>query len=104
VDRATLLPHSLVPSLEEQLRNVRKRDHEDLQEGAEFVELPTALRLKYPNAAREWSAQWVFPASRRYVDDSTGELRRHHSHETVLQRHVRDASMEHGDVTQPERR
>ena len=46
---------------------------------------------KYPNAGREWGWQWVFPATRIYVDRSTGQRRRHHLHETVLQRAVRDA-------------
>jgi site-specific recombinase XerD len=46
---------------------------------------------KYPNAGREWGWQWVFPATRIYVDRVTGQRRRHHLHETVLQRAVRDA-------------
>jgi site-specific recombinase XerD len=59
-----------------------------LQRGAGFVELPEALRVKYPNAAHEWIWQWVFPATRTYVHAETGERRRHHLHETVLQRAV----------------
>jgi len=35
-------------------------------------------------------AVWVFPATRVYLDRVTGQ-RRHHLHETVLQRAVRDA-------------
>ena len=54
--------------------------------------LPGALRLKYPRAAFEWGWQWVFPATRFYVDRETGERRRHHLHETVLQRAVKDAA------------
>ena len=53
--------------------------------------LPGALAAKYPNAPREWAWQWVFPATRFYVDDATGERRRHHLHESVLQRAVKDA-------------
>ena len=41
------------------------------------------LRLKYPGAAREWGWQWVFPATRFYVDRETGERRRYHLHESV---------------------
>jgi hypothetical protein len=55
------------------------------------VELPWALARKYPNAGREWPWQWVFPATRIYVDRATGQHRRHHLHESVLQRAVRDA-------------
>ena len=55
------------------------------------MELPWALARKYPNAGREWAWQWVFPATRFYVDRETGQRRRHHLHESVLQRAVRDA-------------
>lgn len=44
-----------------------------------------------PNAGREWAWQWVFPATRVYVDRETGQRRRHHLHESVLQRAVKDA-------------
>ena len=50
------------------------------------------LRAKYPNAACEWAWQWVFPATRLYVDLETGERRRHHLHESVAQRAVKDAA------------
>ena len=58
--------------------------------------LPDALARKYPNAAREWGWQWVFPATRQYVDRETGERRRHHLHESVLQRAVREAALKVG--------
>jgi site-specific recombinase XerC len=44
-----------------------------------------------PNAGREWAWQWVFPATRLYRDRGTGQLRRHHLHESVLQRAVKHA-------------
>jgi site-specific recombinase XerD len=34
---------------------------------------------------------WVFPATRIYVDRLTGQRRRHHLHESVVQRAVKDA-------------
>ena len=37
----------------------------DLQHGAGWVELPTALGRKYPNAGREWVWQWVFSSDAR---------------------------------------
>ena len=45
-----------------------------------------------PNAPSEWIWHWVFPASRTYVDGATGKGRRHHLHESVLQRAVRQAA------------
>lgn len=56
-----------------------------------WVWLPDALARKYPQAARETGWQWVFPATRYYVDVLTGQRRRHHLHETVVQRAVRGA-------------
>jgi site-specific recombinase XerC len=50
------------------------------------VALPDALDAKYANAAWEWGWQWVFPASRLYEDPATGRRRRHHVHESVVQR------------------
>ena len=95
-DRATLLPRSLVQPLEAHLAMVRARHELDLREGAGHVELPGALLAKYPNASREWRWQWVFPATRRYIDPVTGEHRRHHLHETALQRAVRSAAVAAG--------
>ena len=46
---------------------------------------------KYPNAGREWAWQWVFPATSCYVDRETGKRRRHHLHESVVQRAVKEA-------------
>ncbi len=69
----------------------REQHHADLRQGAGWVELPWALARKYPNAGREWGWQWVFPATRIYVERLTGQRRRHHLHESVLQRAVKDA-------------
>jgi len=55
------------------------------------VKLPAALARKYPKTGREWAWQWVFPATRIYVEPQTGERRRHHLHESVLQRAVKEA-------------
>jgi integron integrase len=92
-DRATLLPRSVIEPLQAHLLRVRARHQHDLSEGAGTVALPGALRLKYPNANREWPWQWLFPATRRYLDATTGEQRRHHLHETALQRAVRTAAL-----------
>jgi integron integrase len=90
-DRVTMLPAMVKADLAEHLRTTRSQHEDDLAAGAGWVELPTALVRKYPNAGREWAWQWVFPATRIYRDRVTGQLRRHHLHETVLQRAVKDA-------------
>src|SRR6185503_10128528 len=49
-----------------------------------------SLLRKYPNADREWRWQYLF-AARRCYRDADGVFRRHHLHETVVQRAFRDA-------------
>ncbi len=95
-DRVTMLPAGVKADLAKHLESVRAQHERDLRDGAGWVELPTALARKYPNAAREWVWQWVFPATRIYVDGVTGQRRRHHLHESVLQRAVRHAALEAG--------
>lgn len=92
-DRRTVLPMSLVALLRQHLERVQAQHASDLQSGAGFVALPDALRRKLGHAtARSWPWQWVFPATRLYRDDTTRELRRHHLHESVLQREVPNAA------------
>jgi integron integrase len=90
-DRVTMLPEVVKADLARHLDGVREQHQRDLQAGAGWVELPTALTRKYPNAGREWVWHWVFPATRMYVDTVTGQHRRHHLHESVLQRIVKGA-------------
>jgi integron integrase len=92
-DRHTVLPASLREPLARHLERVRARHDLDLRGGAGWVDLPGALARKYPGAAREWPWQWVFPATRTYVARDAGERRRHHLHETVVQRAVRQAAL-----------
>jgi integron integrase len=90
-DRRTMLPGRLEPLLRRHLVETRLQHERDVADAAGWVELPNALRRKYPNAGREWAWQWVFPATRHYTDAETGECRRHHLHESVLQRAFREA-------------
>ncbi len=90
-DRVTIIAAKLVKPLTEHLHRVRLQHDADVRNGSGYVELPYALATKYPNAAREWAWQWVFPATRIYVDRETGRRRRHHLHESVVQRSVKEA-------------
>ncbi len=90
-DRVTMLPAIVRDDLASHVVRMREQHSRDLIAGAGCVELPTAIARKYSNASREWSWQWVFPATRTYVDRETGERRRHHLHESVVQRAVKDA-------------
>src|SRR6266516_3769114 len=90
-DVLTVLPERFKGPLLHHLAAVRQQHERDLAEGAGWAELPGALGRKYPHAGREWAWQWVFPATRVYDDRRTGQRRRHHLHETVVQRAFRDA-------------
>ena len=90
-DRTALLPGSSTEPLRRHLDRVARLHERDVECGAGWVELPVALGRKYPNAGRELAWQWVFPATRIYLHPETGQRRRHHFHESALQRSVRDA-------------
>src|SRR3989475_3191834 len=88
----SMIPASLKAPLASHLNRVKAQHDADLAAGRGSVALPGSLRAKYPNAPFDWAWQWVFPATRFYVDRETGERRRHHLHESVLQRAVKDAA------------
>jgi integron integrase len=90
-DRVTMLPERLKGPLLKHLAAVRAQHERDLADGAGWVELPGALGSKYPNAGREWGWQWVFPASTTHDHPPSGQRRRHHLHETVVQRAFKEA-------------
>jgi len=92
-DRHTMLPAAVRELLHKHLREVKRLHDEDLKNGLGRVALPNALDRKYPNAAKEWGWQWVFPATSHYTDRLTGEKRRHHLHESVLQRAFKEARL-----------
>ncbi len=78
------------------LQGIKRQHDEDLRRGLGRVALPNALERKYPNAGKEWAWQWVFPASGHYTDRITGEKRRHHLHESVVQKAVKEARLQAG--------
>jgi integrase len=63
-----------------------------LAKGFGAVYLPNALDRKYPSAPKEWMWQFVFPSWSLSIDPVTRATRRHHLHESVIQRAVRETS------------
>lgn len=90
-ERVTILPERLCRPLQAHLARVKELHQQDLAFGSGAVYLPSALHRKYPNAARQWSWQYVFPAEKISVDPRSGEKRRHHVAERNLQNAVKDA-------------
>jgi integron integrase len=95
-DRVAPLPEASRAPLAEQLAAARRVHQLDLAAGFGAVALPNALERKFPGAPRSWAWQWVFPATRRYIDAEAHTERRHHLHETVIQRAVRRAVLRAG--------
>lgn len=92
-DRTVPLPRSLVKPLMDQL-NIARHLHEiDRQRGMPGVYVPNALDRKYPNIGCEWGWFWAFPARNYSVDPETKIRRRHHQHESELQRAIRAGAL-----------
>jgi integron integrase len=90
-DRVTMISRVVQAPLREHLQFVCQLHKRDLEKGGGRVVLPDALVRKYPNADRELGWQWVFPAASCYVESESGIRRRHHLHETVVQRAIKEA-------------
>ncbi|MFC0668525.1 integron integrase [Azotobacter chroococcum] len=97
-DCVTLLPGRLSQPLKRHLDCVKALHERDLAEGFGEVYLPFALARKYPNAAKEWGWQYVFPAPSRSVDPRSGIKRRHHMDEKRVQRAFKSAVREAGII------
>jgi integron integrase len=93
-DRVTMLPRSLVPDLEEHLRQVKTLHDLDLRAGFGRVALPFALERKFPKAGLTWAWQFVFPSKTMCIHPYTGQTVRHHCHPKTLQRAVSQAARE----------
>jgi integron integrase len=95
-DRRTMLPQSLKEPLRLHLERNRRQHRQDLDRERAWVELPLSITRKYPNAGREWIWRWIFPASRFYFHEPTNRWRRHHYHQSAIQRAVREAVLKAG--------
>jgi len=97
-DRFTTLAASLVPAIENQMQKARVLHNQDLAAGHGAVYLPYALERKYPNAAREWSWQYLFPARDVSTDPLAGTMRRHHVDPSVVNKAIKSAARRAGQT------
>jgi integrase len=87
-----MLPGVSKQALLDHLQSIRRQHDEDLRRGLGRAPLPYGLARKYQSADRQWGWQYVFPASRHYIDRHTGLQHRHHVHETEIQDAMRQAA------------
>lgn len=95
-DRTTMLPRSLEVGLRAQLARRAQMHALDTMRGMVDVELPHALASKYPNAPRQWQWQWVFAADDYSTCPRTGSIRRHHLHDSTINRTLAGAARRAG--------
>ncbi len=95
-DRITMLPESLVDTVRTQISRVRDQHEVAKRRNYAGVQLPYALTRKYPGAHLELGWQFLFPARNPCRDPRSGAWRRHHLHEAVVQRQMKQAVREAG--------
>ena len=97
-DRVTTFPASVISFLKSHLAKVKATHQNDLDKGCGAVYLPHALARKYPNAAKEWGWQYVFPANTLSADPRSNVVRRHHIDPSVINKAIKEAARRAGLV------
>jgi integron integrase len=110
-DRVVPFPTVVRAAMPSWLARIKRLHDRDLADGFGSVHLPDAIARKFPGADREWGWQYVFPGEHRSRDPRGGSgsatggatdnfaeqpERRHHLHETVIQRALRRAVLDAG--------
>lgn len=91
-DRTVMLPRPLADAIAAQLQAVAVMHQRDLADGFGSVYLPDAIARKNPRAATQLAWQYLFPSTRIGPCPRTGELRRHHLHDTAVGKAIRAAA------------
>lgn len=96
VDRVTMLPQAIQPSMRDHLDQVRDLHQRDLSDGFGRTTMPFALARKHPNANLQWCWQYVFPSTRICRDRRTGLMYRHHLHDSTMSNAIHAAVVSSG--------
>lgn len=92
-DRVVPLPRKYSAALEHQIARALALHETDLAQGHGEVFIPEALARKYSGAPRESGWQYVFPSGKLSADPRSNKIRRHHLHESSLQKAIRRAAV-----------
>jgi len=90
-DRSLPMPQRLVKPLQNLIDKNKVSHRQDLSIGYGSVELPNALKRKYPNADKEFKWQYLFQMNKVSKDPITGTIRRHHVLESTYNRNLKKA-------------
>lgn len=85
-DRTTFLPENIIESLKMQIAKIKELHTSDIENGFGEVYLPFALDRKYPNAAKTFGWQYLFPANVISTDPRSGKRMRHHIDKTTFRK------------------
>lgn len=88
-DRTVPLPEVLLPELKAHLARVKNLHQKDLAKNYGGVFMMGQLEKKYKGAGKELIWQWFFPAKTLTYVPETKEYRRHHLHETHVQKEIK---------------
>lgn len=94
-DRRTPLADRCIVPLKRLLEKERERARQDGRIAVRTTELPSSLARKYPNVETEYRWRYIFAATRTFRD-SAGIRRRHHFHESAVQRAFKNAVLAAG--------
>lgn len=92
------IPELLLNDLKNQIDRIQVQHQVDRSKGYGHVYIPDALARKYPNAEIEFKWQYVFSASVISKDPRSGNYRRHHIHESSLQKAIKRAALKAGII------
>ena len=88
-DRVTMLPESVIAELKIHIQKVKRLHQYDIHNGMGATILPKALAKKYPNAAKEFKWQYLFPSTKRSADPRTGITHRYHVSAREIRRAIK---------------
>jgi integron integrase len=91
-ERVVPLPVKIANSMRQHIADMKRQHEVDIQDGFGSVYMPAELVKKYGKSDKQWVWQYVFPSSKLSVDPRTQSIRRHHLHESTLQKAVRNTA------------